>query len=255
MNFMKRIQTITAYLVVLVLAGVSSLKSAEPGHVPGKATVRSVSGACTYTDTSGMAHKLRVNMELDAGATISTGPDSFVYLNINGLTSSVRVGSETSMSIPTMERIGAARDSDTVTMLDLRTGGIEGNVKKVAANSQYEIKTPHGVAGIRGTDFNITVTLLPSGEYQVTFTSVTGQIIVSAIVNGASVVRTLNDHESWTPGYGDVVPTPVKLLDTYLREIDDMINYLQQTGLPTVTVPEKYPTGNPPGGGSSSPHK
>jgi hypothetical protein len=33
---MKRLVTIAAYLMVLVLAGVSSLKSAEPGRILGK---------------------------------------------------------------------------------------------------------------------------------------------------------------------------------------------------------------------------
>ncbi len=161
---MKRIQTIAAYLVVLALAGVSSLKSAEPGHVVGKAIVRSISGAVTYTTAAGVSGKLRVNMELESGATVITGPDSYAYLNINGLTSTVRVAPDTTLAIPTMDRVGSARDSDTETMLDIKTGEVEGNVPKVTANSTYEIKTPHGVAGIRGTSWDVIVVLLQSGE-------------------------------------------------------------------------------------------
>src|SRR5207302_657843 len=37
----------------------------------------------------------------------------------------------------------------------LRSGRVLGNVRKMAAASKYEVKTPHGVAGIRGTEYDI----------------------------------------------------------------------------------------------------
>jgi hypothetical protein len=48
---------------------------------------------------------------------------------------------------------GAGTVSDTE--LDLRSGKVFGNVKKLSAMSTYEIKTPTGVAGIRGTSFSL----------------------------------------------------------------------------------------------------
>ena len=153
-NFMKRIQTIAAYLVVLALAGVSSLKSAEPGRVVGKALVRSISGRANYTD-NGTTQPLKVNMELGPGVVITTGPNSYVFLNINGLLSTVRVAANTTIGISEMSRVGSDRDGDTDTMLDLRLGEALGQVKKLTRNSQYQIKTPHGIAGIRGTDWDV----------------------------------------------------------------------------------------------------
>jgi hypothetical protein len=250
---MKRIQTIAAYLVVLALAGVSSLKSAEPGHVVGKAIVRSVSGAVTYTTAAGVSGKLRVNMELEPGATVITGPDSYAYLNVNGLSSTVRVAPDTTLAIPNMDRVGSARDSDTETMLDIKTGEVEGNVAKVSANSTYEIKTPHGVAGIRGTSWDVIVVLLQSGEYQVTFTSVTGQVIVSAVIGANTVVKTLNTGESWTPGYGDVIPTPLNLLQQYQNDINNMMVSLEGQPSPIPPLYPPYPAGGPPGQAPSSP--
>jgi len=252
---MKRIQTIAAYFIVLVLAGVSSLKSAEPGRVVGKAIIRSVSGTATFTSANGEKGKLKVNMELEAGATISTGPDAFVYLNVNGLLSTVRVASDTTIAISEMSRVGSAADGDTDTSLDLRAGEILGQVKKVSANSRYEIKTPHGVAGIRGTDFNIKVLLLPNGEYLVTFTSVDGQLLVSAIVSGSTVVKVLYTHESWTPGNGDVRPTPLDLLTLYMDEILTLEQLALPNGPPVISPKYPYPTGSPPSGIPSSPHK
>jgi hypothetical protein len=254
---MKSIRTIAAYLLVLALAGVSSLKSAEPGRVQTKAIVRSVTGDVSFTKPDGTTGKLKVNMQLEPGVTITTGPDSTVYLSVNGLSSAVRIQPDTTMAISEMSRIGSARQGDTDTMLDLRTGAIMGSVQKVGGNSHYEVKTPHGVAGIRGTDFQITVSLLPNGTYQVTFTSVTGQVIVSAIVNGASEVRTLRTGQSWTPGDGDVRPTPQYLLNQYQTLIAAMITFINQTGVPTITVtvhnPYQSNGGTPPGQPPSSP--
>jgi hypothetical protein len=258
MNFMKRFQAIAAYLVVLALSGAVTLKSAEPGKVQGKALVRTVHGTATYS-VGGVAMPLKANMELEAGTLITTGPDSYVYVNINGISSSVRVAADTTMAITTMNCIGSEREGDTETMLDVKAGSILGNVQKVSANSTYEIKTPHGVAGIRGTDFEITVTQEPDGKYLVTFTSVHGRVFVSAVVNGAIETRELHDGESWCPGAGDVVPTPLRLLDEYSRLIDEMIAFIQLTHVPSITVPIRppFPYNNPPGqqpsSGSGSP--
>jgi hypothetical protein len=49
----------------------------------------------------------------------------------------------------TLNRTGVDEVSDT--QLDLRAGQIMANVKKLSAQSKYEIKLPNGVAGIRGT--------------------------------------------------------------------------------------------------------
>jgi hypothetical protein len=48
---------------------------------------------------------------------------------------------------------GADRVSET--LLDLKQGRISGTVKKLSAASKYEVKLPNGVAGIRGTIFDI----------------------------------------------------------------------------------------------------
>jgi hypothetical protein len=49
----------------------------------------------------------------------------------------------------TLERTGVDEVSET--QLDLRAGQIMANVKKLSAQSRYEIKLPNGVAGIRGS--------------------------------------------------------------------------------------------------------
>jgi hypothetical protein len=190
---------------------------------------------------------LQINAELDAGVLIRTGPESTADLSVNGLSSALRVEPDTTVAIPTMTRSDSSRDADQDTMLDLQDGAILGNVKKISANSRYEIKTPHGVAGIRGTDYHIKHKLEADGRHTVTFTSITGQVIVSAVVEpgGPTVVKVLRDGESWTPGQGDVVPTPLYELQQYETGISDLIISTTPGGPPSAPPPlvSPFPTG------------
>jgi hypothetical protein len=219
---MKRLVTVAAYLMVVVLVGVSSLRSAEPGKIPGKAIVRTITGTATYTKAGGGTAPLKVNMELDPGDLVTTGAESFVYLSVNGLSSAVRVAADTTLLIKTMERTGTWREGTTDTSLDLRVGSIQGQVRKVSADSNYEISTPHGVAGIRGTDFAVDVVNNGNGTYTVTFTSITGTVVASAVVNGQLQTKTLSGGEYWTVG-GDVLPVEIKLLNYELQLINELI--------------------------------
>lgn len=54
-----------------------------------------------------------------------------------------------------VSQTGAEEVSDTE--LDLRAGHIFGKVKRMSAASSYRVKIPNGVAGIRGTIYDLTV--------------------------------------------------------------------------------------------------
>ena len=84
---------------------------------------------------------------------------------------------------------------------------------------------------------------------------VKGTVMASAVVAGEIQTRTLKTGESWTPGEGDPHPAPPALLDEYAQLIDQMILIINQQGPGPVNIPIRpvFPTGNPPGGGASSP--
>lgn len=249
---MKRIQTLIACLIALAFVGMATINAADSGDIQGKAIVRAIHGTVDFSTDGTTWNRLRVNMELDPGVKIRTAPDSYCNLNINGSASAVRVAEDTIMAVPTMSRTGESRDSDTTTMLDLQSGTILGNVKKLAGNSRYEITTPHGVAGIRGTDFQVVVTLGTDGRVVVTFTSVTGEVLVSAVIDGNTVVKVLHDGESWTPGNGDVAPTPLQVLQSIQVILTEMMNPLSVLP-PPIPIIHPFPTGGTPGGHQSSP--
>jgi hypothetical protein len=90
------------------------------------------------------------------------------------------------------------------------------------------------VAGIRGTDWSVTVTALANGQYEVTFQAVQGTMVASAVVNGALQTKTLNGGESWTVG-GDVIPVQMQLLQWQLDQINLMINQIASGITPSAT--------------------
>jgi hypothetical protein len=178
------------------------------------AIVRAAHGSVQYSKADQWPVVKR-NMELGPGTTLRTGAESYVDLWVNG-SSTIRVTALATMQLQKMTRSSAEPGADTETTLDLKSGIIVGNVKKLPANSNYEITTPHGVARIRGTDFLVQVTPVPTGGYTVMFASVTGEVECSALVDGKLVVKLLRTGESWTAGAKDINPTPPEVWNSII---------------------------------------
>ncbi len=144
--------------LVLALATVVFVTPAQAvtnaGTQQGKATVVKVNGSATFKAASGQGGDLKVGQILEAGASISTGPAATVELNMGVNGQSLTVKSDSTVAIDQLDFTGTGADTVVNTRLNLTKGGLNGNVKKLAANSKYEIKTANGVAGVRGTSFS-----------------------------------------------------------------------------------------------------
>jgi hypothetical protein len=99
---------------------------------------------------------VRVGSQLSPNTTIRTGVGSVVDLFLGDNGPVVRVTADTEMGIDRLDSEGNGVDKVIETQLDLKNGRILGNVKKLADASKYEVKTPVGVAGIRGTEYDIS---------------------------------------------------------------------------------------------------
>lgn len=212
---MRNIKTIVASALALTIAAAAV---ADPkDSLPGKAIVKGIRGSCQYQLGDSWA-AVKVNMEFRPGVVFRTGSGSEMEMSVNGLTSALRMEPDTIFAIPVMARTDATRNANTETILDLRSGAILGDVRKLSVNSRYEIKTPHGLAGFRShADFHVIAALQPDGHYAVTFTSVAGQMLISAqaMPGGPQVVKTLKEGRSWTPGEGDIHRASGDLLKQY----------------------------------------
>jgi ferric-dicitrate binding protein FerR (iron transport regulator) len=199
---MKRTKLILVCGLVLALTGLTTLLVAAGAQRDQKAIVRSVVGDVQYqVDGVGPFFALKVNMELNPKTVLKSARGASAYLQVNGLTSTVKLDENTTVTLATMTATGPGLDADKSTDLKLDGGTILGSVKKLSANSDYKVTVPNGVAGIRGTDFQVTVTVL-NGTLTVTFTSHTGTIFcqVNPIAGQPpeSSSKTLTSGQSWT---------------------------------------------------------
>src|SRR5262249_28714775 len=68
----------------------------------------------------------------------------------------VRIWENSLLGIDKLTSMETGAGPVTETQLDLKAGRVFGNVKKMSGASKYEVKIPNGVAGIRGTIYDIT---------------------------------------------------------------------------------------------------
>jgi len=67
----------------------------------------------------------------------------------------VRIWANSAMGIDKLTMMQTGAETVSETQLDLKQGRITGSVKKMSAASKYEVKLPNGVAGVRGTVYDI----------------------------------------------------------------------------------------------------
>jgi hypothetical protein len=202
----------------VAVAALLSAATAQAAPEQNKAIVRTVRGTANFsTDRGANWRALKVGTALTQNSVVRTAPGSVVdlYLGDNGPL--VRVTEDTTLGIDrlTIDRTGV--DKVIETQLDLRNGRILGNVKKLAAASKYEVKTPQGVAGIRGTRYDI--------RSDGTIIVVEGQIVAVYIVNGQAYTATGNAGDILrppTPGTPQVLVSPAP--PTVITDINNQLN-------------------------------
>jgi FecR protein len=238
---MKHIQTLILMVVcgcVFTLATSATAQSTKPGV----ATVVRISGDARYTLGDGNWHPLVAGKVVAAGSVIQTGPDATVDLvlgksltvapssqpeqisqsadpNVRGFISykpsaeqnTIRMTGDTVLAIDKLTVSDTGVDSVSDTELDLRQGGIYNSVKKLSGASQYLIKIPNGIAGVRGTLFYISAT----GACSVFKNSVVLSLIGA---DGKPATVVVGEGNQFNPQSGQTSPLPPNLT-IHLNEI------------------------------------
>jgi hypothetical protein len=99
----------------------------------------------------------------------------------------VRMWENTLLSIDKLTITETGADVVTETQLDLKAGRIFGTVKKMSAASKYEVKIPTGVAGIRGTSYDISaegVVKVLDGSVVVAYVGPDGTVATQVVMGG-----------------------------------------------------------------------
>ena len=215
---------VAACVVALVgTLAVSSVHAAESG----KAVVRSIRGSAQYAE-GGQWMPLKVGQVLKAGSTVRTANESQVDLFMDQNGPVVRLVENTTLGVDKLNYDATGIDTVIETQLDLKSGRVLGIVKKMSHNSKYEIKTPNGVAGIRGTEYDVSATSVVR--------VVSGSLVVVYVKSDGTVVtQVVNAGEMFVPSEGAVRPIPADQLSQLVGEINDL------RGVPTAALVVEEP--------------
>ena len=192
---------------VAVLVGSMVVSQAAQG----KAVVRKVQGAAEASQ-GGAWKALKGGEELAPGSVIRTANDSSVDLFLDQNGPLVRLVENTTLGLEKLNFENTGVDTVIETQLDLRSGRVVGTVKKLSATSKYEIKTPNGVAGIRGTEYAISA----DGTVKV----LTGQVVVVYVkADGGVVTQVVNAGEKFNPAIQKVEPMSSEEMNALKAEL------------------------------------
>lgn len=260
---MKYLQTLITVAVGGAVLALGSISAVAQSVKPCMVTVVRIQGQARYSLGNKTWHPLVVGKILRAGAIIQSAANSKVDLVLSGnpIAMPQAVPTPTKLSLaadPNVRGFVAYKPSaqqnvirmfgnsvlavdkltvtdtgvDTVgdTELDLRAGGIFLNVKKMSATSQFIIKIPDGVAGIRGS--TIDLQLDPAGHL-VFFAVGKGSAVLSYIPSGGTAnTEVLNGPSEYTPA-GGVTPLGADLLRS-LKSLSNAVPTMYQllSGMP-----------------------
>lgn len=143
----------------------------------------------------------RKSRELKRGDTVTEGhmiatgeKSSAVLLFSNG--SSVSIGEKTHLNIDEFKQkpydkskgsfmILEEDPSESITSLMLNHGELLGSVKHLQPRSSFEVSTPLGTAGIRGTKFYVAFGIdEDTGKYVMKISNISGQVYVESATSG-----------------------------------------------------------------------
>ncbi len=194
---MKKSATTLVGAAVLgfILSGAAWNSSAQ-GIKSGKAEVRSAGEGARYSTTANVWVPLKKGDKLPEGATIASS-SSPVDLSLEG--SIVRVQPNTTVRLDKVSGGTASGVKIVDTQLNLVDGRVTANIRKLAAGARYEVKTPNGVAGIRGTKIDIR-TYLIDGKRLSIYSVVEGTMDVAETTPSGVKTAVVNAGESFVVG-------------------------------------------------------
>jgi hypothetical protein len=194
------------FLCTLTLAFVAASQALAQTQ-RGTIKAAGVTGTVSLLAADGTTKPLANGAILSESDTVVTGPASGVVLVfMNG--STIKLGANSRLAVEEfkMDPLGAeiavsklkAEPSVSKTSLNLAYGEMVGDVKKLntAKGSTFNVKTPVGAAGIRGTTFRIVFTPSANGQaMNFTLSTSEGVVLFTGTTPGAAPVAVSQGNE------------------------------------------------------------
>src|SRR5882672_823905 len=232
---MKKIRSLVPGLVVVALA--LAFISTAAAQTQGAAKVVRMKGSARYSTGNNVWVPVKLGSVLRPGTVIQTGLERGAFVDLvlgdgeapvagggsgagggdamfyqpSSEQNIVRVTGNSILAIDKLTSLETGADVVTETQLDLRAGKIFGNVKKMSAASKYEVKIPNGVAGIRGTIYQISA----DGVVQV----LVGSVVIAYVgPDGTVVTQVVVGGQQFDARTGQMTPIPQYLIKDLMRE-------------------------------------
>ncbi len=258
---MQRFTYIRLLAVTLAL-GIGAVISSAQTQAGAIKAVKLV-GSVTVKSADGKSRPITEGQALIETDIISTGiSSSVVLIFMNG--SSVKLEETSRLAIeefkmdPLADDIAVAQLTSEPTIsktrLSLAYGEMVGNVKKLNSNSHYDIKTPAGAAGIRGTTFRIVLRFDAAGQVEFQLSTAEGLVIFTgtiptvgtgtatetsgegvAVAGGQEVTATLQINPTTNVVTSAVISTPQPISASATEAINTAITQAIQQAAQTTT--------------------
>ena len=178
------------------------------------AVINAIAGEVRYSSKDGAWVPAAIGTKLYAGDKVKTGAGSHCDVDLGGNVGIIQVAPLSLFVVEKITSTDAGADRVTETQIGVNEGAIYAKINKLAKGSRYEISTPKGIAGIRGTAVYVTA------DGQVTVLDGTA---VVAYPNGTGGVDTYVVNAGQTVGPNDRPPhtAPPDLLRSIVDALRD----------------------------------
>jgi hypothetical protein len=165
----------------LIAAGL--LSTAQADTRDGQALVQTVSGEAKFSVDGSKWLPLQTGQLLKTGAVVKTGAKARadLFLGING--SLLRLDADTELKFNRLAVKISPIEHMAETEMELRRGRVIGNVRKLPMGSSYVLKTPKGVADVKGTVYDINANgelVVVSGKVKYTDKNTGREVLIAS---------------------------------------------------------------------------
>ena len=210
--------TLNSKLSVTIVAIIAVLSVARAAQTEERiARVNALSGEASFSAKGGSFVALAIGTKLHQGDKVKTGAGSHVDIDLGGGVGIVQVAPQSLFVLDKITTTDAGEEKLTETQLRIDEGAIYAKINRLAKGSRYEIATPKGIAGIRGTAVYATA------DGQIT---VLEGLAGVAYPNGAGVDTFLvHDGETVGPNDRPPHPAPNDLLRDIVEALRDAVTH------------------------------
>lgn len=187
---------------VIAVISVSFAALALPVRVERGLSVRQIQGQVTVLRPSGAAPAAAGNRLRAVGDGLRTGSRASAVLEVDTDVGFLDVSERTELRISSLEM---ASDGGRITHLNVSQGQVRTRLRRFTQEgSEFEIRTPGGISGVRGTEFGVSV----QGDGKTGLATLSGAVDTTAA--GETVGVPAGFQNLMRPGEPPTQPVPLR---------------------------------------------